>query len=222
MLREVRKARHVTLEQLSEAVAISVSQLSRFESGHRKPRLEEAERIARVLKIDLSELSKGARPSRATQPSKKSEIKSAAVIGVVQAGVWTEFENFEDDSVGHDFVPAISGNWSHLPQVAYKVRGESMDTARICDGDYVVAVPYFDARAEITNGDIVVVERTRNSATERTVKIIDVSGSKIILRPSSSDSRFKPFHLVKNTGLHDGEGSEVRIVGLVIGRWTDF
>jgi transcriptional regulator with XRE-family HTH domain len=51
LLRELRKKTGTTLEELSEAAGLSVSQLSRFESGQRVPRVTELERIARHLGV---------------------------------------------------------------------------------------------------------------------------------------------------------------------------
>lgn len=55
-LRAVRKHRSVTLEQLADSTRISVSTLSRLESGRRRPTLELLLPIARAHHIPLDEL----------------------------------------------------------------------------------------------------------------------------------------------------------------------
>lgn len=55
-LRRIRQQRQVTLAALSEATAISVSTLSRLESGQRKPSLELLLPIAHAHQIPLDEL----------------------------------------------------------------------------------------------------------------------------------------------------------------------
>ena len=55
-LRELRERRKITLAQLSEATGISVSTLSRLESGSRKPTLELLLPLARVHRVALDEL----------------------------------------------------------------------------------------------------------------------------------------------------------------------
>ena len=55
-LRAVRTKRNVTLGQLSTATGISVSTLSRLESGGRRPTLELLLPVARALKVPLGEL----------------------------------------------------------------------------------------------------------------------------------------------------------------------
>ncbi|WP_415953183.1 helix-turn-helix domain-containing protein [Streptomyces sp. KLOTTS4A1] len=55
-LRSIRKERDVTLAGLSEVTGISVSTLSRLESGHRRPSLELLLPIARAHQVPLDEL----------------------------------------------------------------------------------------------------------------------------------------------------------------------
>lgn len=58
-LRAVRERRAVTLAQVSAASGISVSTLSRLESGGRRPTLELLLRLARVHEVPLDELIHG-------------------------------------------------------------------------------------------------------------------------------------------------------------------
>jgi transcriptional regulator with XRE-family HTH domain len=55
-IRALRTQRHLTLAEASEATAISVSTLSRLESGQRRPNLELLLPIARLFRIPLEEL----------------------------------------------------------------------------------------------------------------------------------------------------------------------
>src|SRR5688572_19161208 len=55
-LRSLRQERNVTLAQLSEQTGISVSTLSRLESGQRKPTLELLLGLARAHQVPLDEL----------------------------------------------------------------------------------------------------------------------------------------------------------------------
>jgi len=55
-LRAIRQQRQVTLAELSEATGISVSTLSRLESGGRRPTLELLLPLARVHQVTLDEL----------------------------------------------------------------------------------------------------------------------------------------------------------------------
>src|SRR5271156_6452272 len=55
-LRELRRRRGGTLAEISEATGISVSTLSRLESGGRKPTLELLLALARAYQVPLDEL----------------------------------------------------------------------------------------------------------------------------------------------------------------------
>jgi transcriptional regulator with XRE-family HTH domain len=55
-LRALRRRRGTTLAQLSDATGISVSTLSRLESGHRRPTLELLLLLARAHQVPLDEL----------------------------------------------------------------------------------------------------------------------------------------------------------------------
>src|SRR5664280_2413450 len=55
-LRSVREQHHTTLAQLSQASGVSVSTLSRLESGGRKPTLELLLRLARAHDMPVDEL----------------------------------------------------------------------------------------------------------------------------------------------------------------------
>ena len=55
-LRALRQERDLTLAELSEGTGVSVSTLSRLESGQRKPTLELLLPLARVHQVQLDEL----------------------------------------------------------------------------------------------------------------------------------------------------------------------
>ena len=70
-LRELRQERDLTLAELSEGTGISVSTLSRLESGQRKPTLELLLPLARVHQVQLDELVGTGRPrTRGCGPSR--------------------------------------------------------------------------------------------------------------------------------------------------------
>lgn len=228
-LRRIRKRTYgMTLARLAEIVGISESQLSRFETGQRRPRVDEIHRIAAALKVTVGDIFPDFADIEASENAAKDaaepppQVNFAPVRGYTQAGVWTEFEEFEDDGFAREEVPSVPGRWSSLPQFAFRVRGNSMDADRIFDGDYVICVPYFDARVDLRDGDRVVIERRRNSAVERTVKQIQLDGNQVWLCPRSSDPRFQPVVLDMDRNFREADDTEIKIIGLVIGRWAPF
>ena len=123
-LREARKRLKLSLEQLSEDVGISVSQLSRFESGNREPRIKELARIAKRLNLSIGDLTN------------QSESNAVTVMGRIGAGaeILPEFEQI-DEHEGLFSVETVLD----LPQdvIAFEVDGDSM-YPRFKAGDIVV------------------------------------------------------------------------------------
>jgi SOS-response transcriptional repressor LexA len=135
------------------------------------------------------------------------------VVGEVAAGVWQEEDTWDERKF--DDIPTVPGRYEHLEQLAYLVRGPSMDLVRIFDGDFVIVVRYFEARVAYVEGDIVLVTRRNGSLTERTVKILHLIEDGFELTPRSSDPRFqKP--IVIRSGDEDASDSSTEITGLVI------
>lgn len=146
-------------------------------------------------------------------------VHMVAVRGKAQAGAWNEFEDF--DAAHLEPVPTIPGRWINFEQFAYQVSGPSVDKAGILDGDFVICVPYFLARAAPGDKDMVVVERRRGPTLERTVKRLRLTADGYELWPESTDPRFQtPIRIVRNGDMHEEDGTTVEIVGLVIGRWA--
>jgi len=215
-----RGQRKMTQAGLAKAAGVSQPVLVDLEAG-RQITSKKLPAIAKALAVKIAELDPEYEREYVSAPARI--IGKVKVVGQVQAGVWTEIEDYEDSAFANVEVPTQPGLWSHLPQFSYFVRGKSMDLDRIADGDYVICVRYFDAREDLRSGDRVIVERVRNSAVERTVKRLEVSGKTARLIPASSDPRLqKPLTVQISKEMRDEEGAEVRIVGLVIGRWAPF
>lgn len=146
-------------------------------------------------------------------------IKVVPVRGEVAAGRWMEVD--EGDDVRHDPIPTIPGKYASLDQFAFKVAGPSMDRAGIYPGSYVVCVPYFEARTRIMDGDRVVIERRRAGSIERTCKQVTVKPDGFELWPRSADPRYQtPLVMRQPESGHAEDGTDVEVVGLVIGTFT--
>lgn len=108
----------------------------------------------------------------------------------------------------------------NVEQFAFKVVGSCMDKLRIADGDFVVCVPFWVARTMPADGDVVVVERRRGHLTERTCKQVKTTADGVDLWPRSTDPRFNAPISLKRDLSPTEPGTEVEIVGLVIGRYA--
>lgn len=200
----------------------TLSTYASHENGQTTPPAKRALDYARAFKVSAGWILTGeGREPHTTEGNHDiaimqppSTLVHAAVRGSVKAGAWMEFD--DDFTQEARFVPVIPGEYSNLAQVSYKVLGDSMDKARMFEGDYIICVPYFDVRREITAGDTVVVERRRGSTLERTVKIVARDGNTIRLEPRSSNARHMPIVIPAN-GVTPEDETTIEIVGYVIG-----
>lgn len=138
-VREQRKSRKVTLDQMAEETSISQSYLSRIEKGERGLSLENAVKIARCLKVEVADLT----DDYGVDDIEIAERTSLAPTDVKRVG----FDiGHADIHAGMGFGGAVEGigedeivdGW-HLPQTvksgrrnlgtmrSIEVRGESME-----------------------------------------------------------------------------------------------
>lgn len=113
--KEIREESEVTLEALADMVGISISQLSRFESGDREPRVRELLRVADALKRSWRDFIDGEDGSERLVP----------LLSWVSAGKLQRAPTVEvlEDALGLLRVPGLpDGDW-----IALKVDGTSMD-----------------------------------------------------------------------------------------------
>jgi SOS-response transcriptional repressor LexA len=226
-LKEARiRAGYARASHAADALGVPYGTYSGHESGSRGIKHQDVIRYSKFFKVprnwlqfgdgDIDELAQ----RKQDKDAEKQPVKGIPVRGTTKAGAWVEFEEFELEADNGVAVPTVPGEWEHLEQFAYRVSGSSMDILRIFDGEYVICVPYFDARSDIRDGDIVVVERQKNSAVERTVKQIEVKGREAHFCPRSSNPLFKPIVVKITRKMREADDTEVRLAGLVIGVWS--
>ena len=130
--KELRDLSKVTLEELSDDVDISVSQLSRFESGTREPRVDELLRVAARLKVPWQEFVETTSTGWLAVP----------LISTVSAGRLIQNPRIEalDEESQHVYAAGLPvGDW-----IAMRVDGSSMD--RISPPDSIIFVDRRDKR----------------------------------------------------------------------------
>jgi SOS-response transcriptional repressor LexA len=219
-IRDLRAERGLTQSQLAELAKTSQPQIRRLELGERELTKAWAERLAPHLGTTAQNLLFSESPSaelRIDLPLKE-RVKNVPVRGETAAGRWLEYDFATD--IGEE-VPVVPGKYAAAEQFAYRVVGPSMDQKRIFDGDFVICVDYWIARATPTEGDIVVVERRQGQLVERTCKQIQGGHPGLMLVSHSSDERFKEPIILPVNDDHAGEnGTTIEIMGLVIGRYT--
>jgi SOS-response transcriptional repressor LexA len=188
------------------------------ENGRANISRSAAIKYARAFKVDPAWLLYG-KPSKLADWTQIESVTQIPVRGSTAAGRWLEFDDTEQDAPSPIY--AVAGRFSMADQFALKVSGPSMDKARIFDGDYVICVPYWIARAAPTPGDIVVVERKRGAMFERTLKELQMNDEWFELWPRSSDQRFQtPIRIKRGEDFIENDGTTIEIVGLVIGSYV--
>lgn len=70
-LRELRKKAGLTLIDVAEVLGVSESQVSRYETGARRPRLDEAYKLAQLFRVSVVDIfpDMGGSPAIAPEPS---------------------------------------------------------------------------------------------------------------------------------------------------------
>lgn len=207
---------------LSRALGIDHAQVSRMLRGKRRLKHWEIAKVAEYLEEPAPDI----RGAPAFHKKKETgslayvtvTVSNVPVRGECAGGRWLEYELGDND---FETVPVVPTKYPQLEQFAFRVRGNSMDRAKIIDGDYVVCVPYFEARANLTHGDIVVVERRRGGLYERTCKRLEVrpDGSTALVSQSNDPKSADPL-LELQANSHADDGVEIEVVGLVIGRYS--
>jgi SOS-response transcriptional repressor LexA len=218
-IRELRKSLKMTQATLAELAKTTQPQIKRLELGERELTKAWAERIAPHLSTTAQELLFSEIQSDKTRMALvKERVMHVPVRGETAAGRWLEYDLATDIS---EEIPVVPGKYASAEQFAYRVVGPSMDLKRIFDGDFVICVDYWIARAKPSHGDIVVVERRQGQLIERTCKEIRAQNGTYLLVSHSSDERFKDPIVLPANDDHDGQnGTTIEVVGLVIGRYT--
>jgi len=120
-LKRLRKKADLTLEELSDKAGISVSQLSRYESGERDPSLTHLRALASVFDAPIAVITE--------------EQREIPVLGYVGAGA--EVHTIDDYARG-DGMDHIEPPPGVPPDaIALRVRGDSMLPA-YHDGDHII------------------------------------------------------------------------------------
>lgn len=214
-LKALRTRNGWTQEQAAEALGFKPGTYRHYEYASRKIPIEDLEHIATVYGVSVAEVlgSTDPAPPAAAKPS---TVHQAVIRGNVAAGVW--YDDGDWDGTDSTTVPSVNGAYGSLPQVAYRVNGDSMNLAGILDGGYVISVDYWAVRSAITSGDLVIVERRESSRVERTVKQVVAGEHEWRLEPRSSNPKHQPINIPKAADIgHGPTDREIEIVGYVIG-----
>lgn len=218
-LKQSRAKRYATAAEAARALSLSAPTVRSHENGGRKLKWDWAVRYAAAYRVDPEWIMSGKRkPNPEAGVTSPIVTEPVHVYGVVAAGLWLEDGDWQISKF--DPVPVVPMKYRGVEQTAWKVLGPSMDLAGILDGGYVVTVPYWEVRIAVQDNDLVVVERRDGSKIERTVKQAVIGPNRVELWPRSSSSDYQTPILIPRDHKHDG--SQVEIVGLVVGFYRPF
>jgi SOS-response transcriptional repressor LexA len=191
------------------------------ESGRNGFDTAQARQYARRYKVSPAWLMTG------IDSAEPEHVPVAPVIGEVAAGRWLNVD-YHDESRWEP-VPYVPGRFPDLQQSAYRVAGPSMNRLKIDDGDFLITVPYSEARGMPQNHDIVIVETHDAGKVERTCKELIVAAQSFELWPRSDHPSFQdPIVIPRTEPRKDGsfpveaDGKTVKLMALVIGRYRPF
>jgi SOS-response transcriptional repressor LexA len=203
-IRVARKRADLTLEEVAERTGLSPGYISRMESSTRNISTKNLRKIAEALGTTADKLIASDTGEQATQ---------MPVRGEVRAGAWLEIDA-ETEIL--ESIPALPDpRFSRAPQYALKVVGTSMNKVAP-PGQYVIVVSWAELGAELRDGDLVVVKRSRAMTYEVTLKRARRGKSgEWELWPESTDPKHQ-----EPVILGDGDREvEVEVVGKVVGRY---
>lgn len=223
LLRALREAKF-TLKELAARIGMSEAQLSRIETGKREPRVEELIKLAHELGVSPSIFFDDTNGSGlALQNGSDSETlqKYPSISGVPVMGEACSKRWVENDGVGSfaSFadVPAAPGRFDPRSQFAFKISGEAMSARDIHHDDYVICVPYFEHREHVSQGDLVVIERSRQGLVEVSCREAVPVGDRVEFHSRPLGQSEGP--VVAGRDLVENDGAPIKIIGLVIGKF---
>jgi phage repressor protein C with HTH and peptisase S24 domain len=140
-IREVRKSKHMTLDDLAEETGISTSYLSRIEAGSRELSLENAVRVARALECEVADFTSEFSPDDVDAAMRVDLAGPARVSGdipnlTIHAGMGHGgLEHVEGSESG--FVPTefTNGYWSFPEPIRQRFHNMSKTHALPVIGD---------------------------------------------------------------------------------------
>lgn len=195
-----RKQLGLSAEKVADELGVSPATVYRYESNEiMNMRIDKLEPIAKALHTTPAFLmgwgeNSGDLPEGAL-PIDLSRLKVIPILGRIPAGapLYAE-ENIE----GYTYTDLNGG----AEYFALRVKGDSMNAARIQDGDVVII-----RRQEVAeNGEIAVVLIDGEDAT---LKRFTRNGDIVTLMPQSTNPENKPF-------IYDLKNTQVKILGIVI------
>jgi len=216
-IREIRKSKHLTLEELSALSGISVSYLSRIEAGGRGLSLENAVRLARELKCEVMDITDEFSDDDIAQAEKLDlsapPQKHAGDIPnlTIHAGMGTgRLETIEGDGSG--FVPAqfTDGYWSFPDTIRDRFRNMAKTHALPVVGDSMMPT--------LIDGAVVFVDTTHVVPSPPDLYAVDY-GDGLMVKRIELVPRTKKVRVISDNdryGTYEMSRADLHVFGRVV------
>lgn len=207
-LKELRKNKKITQQQIADAIGVSKTSVIYWEKDDNLPKHESLMALAKVLSVSPSYLLNGE-----TKNKPESNISTpfpiagrlVPVISWVQAGAWTTAEAVPAGTQFEEWLPPNPKCGKH--GYGLVVSGESM-LPDFRPGDKIYVNPDFQV-SDLKTGDLVIVSSESGKAA--TFKKLIVETDNMYLQP------LNPEWSEKAIALEDG----CKLVGKVVGLYRD-
>ncbi|ENV56501.1 hypothetical protein F951_02199 [Acinetobacter soli CIP 110264] len=207
-LKELRKNKKITQQQIADAIGVSKTSVIYWEKGDNLPKHDSLMALAQVLNVSSAYLLNGEENDKSdSNVSMPFQISGRLipVISWVQAGTWTSVEAVPAGTQFDKWLPPNPKCGKH--GYGLEVSGESM-LPDFRPGDKIYVNPDFQV-SDLKTGDLVIVSSESGKAA--TFKKLIVETDNMYLQP------LNPEWSEKAIALEDG----CKLVGKVVGLYRD-
>lgn len=199
-LKEYRELFGLTLSDVSKKCKIPMQTLSRYELEQRVPKIDTAVEIAESLGINPLWLQGYNVPMEEQLPSNAIPIDLTSrhripILGRISAGL----PLYAEQNIEGYTLTDLNGGAEYF---ALRVNGDSMNAARIEDGDLIIV----RRQEEVENGELAVVMVGDDDAT---VKRFYATNDTVTLMPQSTNPKHQP-------QIYDLKRTKIRVLGRVV------
>lgn len=202
-LKKIRKEQEISQQKLADKIGVSRSTIAMWETGASQPDNGMLKRMADFFNVstdyllgrEFQETNYDWMRANGEYPY-NPQVRKIPILGYVAAGL-PMFA--EEQIVDYTYMETKNDGYDYF---ALKVKGDSMDAAKISDGDLVIV----RVQSYVENGEIAVVRVDNENAT---IKKYSRVGNIVQLMPQS----FNQNHKVQ---IYDIEKTRVEVIGKVV------
>ena len=158
-VKELRKQKHITQEELGKVLDIQKAAISKYENGRAEPSTEVLKKMSAYFGVSIDYLL-GNAPAKAAQPKPAGRGVRIPVLGRVAAGI--PIDAIEEILDWEDIPREMAATGEFF---ALQVKGDSM-LPTLKEGDVVIV----RKQSNVDSGDIAIVLVNGNDATIKEVK----------------------------------------------------